>query len=169
MEKAAMKNSETTKSAAEHRPSSSAESVADILERGQNALIRDWLAMVEEQPELMSIPLNYEARTGLLPQLLDDIVVRLRLEPGTKAAISVAASRHGALRVKQGYSLAMVVEESRLFQVCIFTTLHKNSNRLEYNKLLPEIVTIANEVDAQLKQQVLHYVPVDVIKNKLVN
>ena len=63
----------------------------------------------------------------------------------------------------------MVVEESRLLQVCLFTTLHKNSNRLEYNKLLPEVVTIADEVDAQLKQQVLYYVPVDIIKNKLVN
>lgn len=169
MEKAGTKKSEVTGSATEYRPASSVESVADILEREQDALIHEWLALVEEQPDLMSTPLSYEARTGHLPQLLDDIVARLRLDAGTKAPISVAASRHGDLRLKQGYSVAMVVEESRLLQVCIFTTLHKNSNRLEYNKLLPEIVTIADEVDAQLKQQVLHYVPVDVMKNKLVN
>jgi hypothetical protein len=169
VEKAGIKKSEPVKSATEYRPTSRVESVADILEREQDTLIHEWLALVEEQVDLMSIPLSYEARTGHLPELLDDIVVRLRLDAGTKAAISVAASRHGDLRLKQGYSVAMVVEESRLLQVCLFTSLDKNSNRLEYNTLLPEIVTIADEVDAQLKQQVLHYVPVDVIKNKLVN
>jgi hypothetical protein len=49
----------------------------------------------------------------------------------------------------------MVVEESRLLQVCLFTTLHKHTKQLDYVKLLPDIVTIADEVDAQLKRQVL--------------
>lgn len=169
MEKAGTKKSEITASAAEYVPTSRVETVADILEREKDTLIHEWLALVEEQPDLMSTPLSYEARAGHLPQLLDDIVARLRLDAGARAAISVSASRHGDLRLKQGYSVAMIVEESRLLQVCIFTTLHKHSNRLAYGKLLPEIVTIADEVDAQLKQQVLHYVPVDVIKNKLVN
>jgi hypothetical protein len=169
MEKIGMTKSDTNQSKANALLTPSTESVADILEREQDTLIHEWLALVEEQADLMSIPLSYEARTGHLPHLLDDIVVRLRLAAGTTASISVAASRQGDLRLKQGYSVAMVVEESRLLQVCLFATLHKNSNRLEYNKLLPEIVTIADEVDAQLKQQVLHYVPVDIIKNKLVH
>jgi hypothetical protein len=64
-------------------------------------------------------------------------------------------SSRGDLRRKQGYSVAMVVEESRLLQVCLFTTLHKHTKQLDYVKLLPDIVTIADEVDAQLKRQVL--------------
>src|SRR6202040_568284 len=97
--------------------------------------------------------LNYEDRTGHLPQLLSDVIARLHLDSSTKAPISVAASHHGDLRRKQGYTVAMVVEESRLLQVCLFTTLHKNTNRIEYSKLLPDVVTIADEVDAQLKQR----------------
>jgi hypothetical protein len=42
----------------------------------------------------------------------------------------------------------MAVEESRLLQVTIFSTLHKNVNSLEFSALLPDIVTIADEVDA---------------------
>ena len=45
----------------------------------------------------------------------------------------------------------MAVEESRLLQVSIFSTLHKNVKHLEFNLLLPDVVTIADEVDAQLK------------------
>src|SRR2546430_5493082 len=33
------------------------------------------------------------------------------------------------LRRKQGYTVAMAVEESRLLQVTIFSTLHKNTNK----------------------------------------
>lgn len=142
------------------------QSVADIIERQLLPVIEDWMAMVEKQEDLMQIPLNSEDRAGHLPQLLRDIVVRLRLDAVTKAPISVAASHHGDLRRQQGYTVAMVVEESRLLQVCLFTTLHKNTHRLEFSKLLPDIVTIADEVDAQLKQQMLRYMEANAVGNK---
>jgi hypothetical protein len=140
------------------------ESVADILERELDPLIHDWMQLVEKQDDLMAITLGYEDRTGHLPALLQEVIARLRLDAGTKAPISVAASHHGDLRRKQGYSVAMVVEESRLLQVCLFTTLHKNTNRLEYSKLLPDVVIIADEVDAQLKQQMLCYMAANAVE-----
>jgi len=45
--------------------------------------------------------------------------------------------------------------------VTIFTTLHKNTTHLEFSKLLPDIVTIADEVDAQLKEQMLRFMAAD--------
>jgi hypothetical protein len=87
------------------------ESVADILERELQNVIEDWLARVEQEPELTSIPLGFEERTGHLPQLLHEVIVRLRLDRGTKAPISKAAAHHGDLRRKQGYTVAMAVDE----------------------------------------------------------
>src|ERR1700689_393537 len=133
------------------------ESVADILERELDAVIQDWLSRVENEPDLTCIPLSYEERTGHLPQLLHDVIMRLRLEMGTKAPISEAAGTHGDLRRKQGYTVAMAVEESRLLQVSIFSMLHKEVKRLEFSTLLPDVITIADEVDAQLKQQMLRF------------
>ena len=137
------------------------ESVADIVERELPSVIADWLARVEQEPDLKSIPLNFEERTGHLPHLLHDVIARLRLDAGTKAPISKAAAEHGDLRRKQGYTVAMAVEESRLLQVTIFTTLHKNTSGLEFSKLLPDVVTIADEVDAQLKEQMLRFMAAD--------
>jgi hypothetical protein len=139
----------------------SSASVADILERELQILIGDWLYRVEQESDLTCIPLNFEERTGHLPRLLHDVIARLRLDAGTKAPISKAAADHGDLRCKQGYTVPMMVEESRLLQVCIFTTLHKNANHLEFSTLLPNIVTIADEVDAQLKQQMLRFMAAD--------
>ena len=140
---------------------SSIESVADILEREMPNLIDEWLARVEQESDLARIPLSFEERTGHLPQLLHDVIKRLRLDSGTKAPISKAAAHHGDLRHKQGYTVALAVEESRLLQVSIFTTLHKNANQLEFSALLPDIVTIADEVDAQLKEQMLRFMAAD--------
>lgn len=142
----------------------SIESVADILERELKAVIVDWLARVEEEPDLTCIPLNFEERTGHLPHLLHDVIARLRMDSGTKAPISKAAADHGDLRRKQGYTVAMAVEESRLLQVTIFSTLHKNVKNLEFSALLPDVVTIADEVDAQLKEQMLRFMAADAAK-----
>jgi hypothetical protein len=142
----------------------SIESVADILERELQSVIVDWLARVEKEPDLTCIPLNFEERTGHLPYLLHDVIARLRLDAGTKAPVSKAAAEHGDLRRKQGYTVAMAVEESRLLQVTIFSTLHKNVKNLQFDLLLPDIVTIADEVDAQLKEQMLRFMAADAAK-----
>jgi hypothetical protein len=87
------------------------ESVADILERELKSVIVDWLARVEQEPDLTCVPLSFEERTGHLPHLLHDVIMRLRLDAGAKAPISKAAAEHGDLRRKQGYTVAMAVEE----------------------------------------------------------
>ena len=140
------------------------EGVADILERDLDAVIQEWLARVDKEPELTAIPLSFEDRTGHLPQLLRDVIVRLRLDDETKAEVSKAAAHHGDLRAQQGYTVAMAVEESRLLQVSIFTTLHKSQSHLKFDSVLPAVVTIADEVDAQLKQQMLRFMASDAAK-----
>ena len=46
----------------------------------------------------------------------------------------------------------MLIHESRILQVTIFGTLHKNLSVLDFSLLLPDVMTIADEVDAQLTQ-----------------
>jgi hypothetical protein len=142
----------------------SGESVADIIENQLDDVIKEWLSRVEKEPDLTSIPLNFEERTGHLPQLLHDVISRLRLDDETKAPISQAAAHHGDLRSQQGYTVAMAVEESRLLQVSIFSTLHRRQQHLEFSAVLPAVVTIADEVDAQLKQQMLRFMAADKAK-----
>jgi len=134
------------------------ETVATILERDLNTTIQDWMTRVEHDEELTCIPLNFDARTGHLPSLIADVILRLRLPPTARADASASARQHGSLRRKQGYSAAMVVEESRILQVSIFNTLQKNLTRVDFSKVLLDVITIADEVDSQLKQAMLSYV-----------
>jgi DNA-binding response OmpR family regulator len=134
------------------------ESVASILERESEITIQNWLDLVERNAELTCIPLSRANRTGHLPKLLRDLVVRLRLDSGLPAPSSMAAREHGELRREQGYTVTQVVEESRILQVSIFSTLQRNMRCVDFSKVLQDVVTIADEVDSQLKQAMLSYV-----------
>jgi hypothetical protein len=132
-------------------------SVASILETDLDDTIRDWIALVEKNEELTCIPLGFQDRTGHLPHLLRDLIYRLRLPAPLKAPFSAAAREHGQLRRNQGYSPAMVVEESRILQVSIFNTIQNNLGSVDFSRVLLDVITIADEVDSQLKQAMLSY------------
>jgi CheY-like chemotaxis protein len=134
------------------------ESVATILEHDLDSTIQHWMDLVACDEELTCVPLSFEERTGHLPNLIVDLVNRLRHPPIEKANISIAAREHGQLRRRQGYTAAMVVEESRILQVSIFNTLQNNLLRVDFSKVLLDVVTIADEVDSQLKQAMFSYV-----------
>jgi hypothetical protein len=140
-----------------HRPLPTV-SVASILEQDLDSTIHDWLDLVEQDEELTCIPLTFEDRTGHLPNLLADLIHRLRTPPVAKADFSLAARQHGDLRRKQGYSASMVVEESRILQVSIFNTLQNNLSKVDFSKVLLDVMTIADEVDSQLKQAMISYI-----------
>jgi hypothetical protein len=73
------------------------------------------------------------------------------------AIASPAAIEHGKLRRTQGYSSGMLIHESRILQVTIFGTLHKHLTALDFSALLPDVMIIADEVDAQLTQTMDSY------------
>jgi YesN/AraC family two-component response regulator len=140
------------------RRSFSTERVASILERDAHITIANWLAAVNSDDELSGILLSGDQRTGHLPQLIRELVHRLRVPRslGTKQ-VSEGAVKHGTIRREQGYSIPMMVEESRILQVSIFNTLQSNLKSVDFSLLLVDVMTIADEVDSQLKQTIVSF------------
>ena len=134
------------------------EKVVAVLTRCKASLINRWLVRTKETPQLNHLHLSDDERTGHLPKLIDDMIARLSRPklPGqdSDAIASPAAVEHGKLRQKQGYSAAMLIHESRIFEVTIFGILHENLSMLDFNLLLPDVMIIADEKDAQLTQTV---------------
>ncbi len=141
-------------------PQRKVESVAAILERETRSTIEDWLQAVRRDTLVLSVALDDDTRCAHLTQLFQDLVWRLRhpLPLGTRALVSSAAAEHGRLRRHQGYTAAMLVEESRMLQVRIFQTLQDNLQRIDYSILLVSVMAIADEVDSQLAQQMASYI-----------
>jgi DNA-binding response OmpR family regulator len=136
------------------------ESVATILARETQSTIDSWLCRVDQEGDLLSVPMDHAMRSAYLPQLFLDLVSRLQkpLPLGTRALVSESAAKHGKLRRDQGYTPAMMVEESRMLQVSIFQTLQHNLTAVDFNHLLGDVMAIADEVDSQLAQQMAAYI-----------
>jgi hypothetical protein len=101
------------------------ESVASILERDLNVVIQRWMRLVEQNEELTVIPMSVKDRTAHLPKLIQELIARLRLPKPAIGVNSLSGRDHGELRHKQGYTVPMVVEESRLLQVSILSVVTK--------------------------------------------
>jgi hypothetical protein len=129
-------------------------SVADVLERELQSTIKEWLRRVNLVPELTDIPLSDADRTGHLPKLFQDLICRLRLGDTDQPLVSDAAAAHGEIRYAQGYSAATLVEESRILQVATFNTLRLHHSELDQDRMLLDIMVIADEADAQLTETV---------------
>jgi DNA-binding response OmpR family regulator len=137
------------------------ERVGTILERSIDSVVENWLTRAKQSKELNHVPLSDDERTGHLPRLVEDLIVRLS-KPGattrdSDAVFSAAALEHGKLRHQQGYTPAMLVHESRILQVTLFGTLQSNLRFLDFSRVLPDVMTIADEVDAQLTQSMDSY------------
>jgi ActR/RegA family two-component response regulator len=136
-----------------------AQTVATIMERESAATIERWLERVNKNEEIRSIPLSDEERTSHLPRLIEELVARLRLPASLeeKRIATVSAWEHGITRRKQGYTAAMIVEESRMLQVSLFQTLQANLDKVNFSMVLMDVMVIADEVDRQLSEAMRSY------------
>ena len=129
---------------------SESRSVAAILERELEPTLNEWLRRVNLISELTDIPLSDADRAGHLAKLYSDLISRLRFPQDADPTTSVTAAAHGQRRQEQGYSPAMLIEESRIFEVVTFRTLHLHRRELDQKRLLLDVMVIADEADAQL-------------------
>jgi DNA-binding response OmpR family regulator len=141
------------------------ERVAAILQRCTGEIVEEWLVRVRKNKELNHVSLTDKERTGYLPKLIEDLIVRLR-EPNvpgkeSDSVCSAAAVAHGKMRKLQGYTPGMLVHDSRILQVTLFGTLQNNLSALDFSLLLPDVMTIADEVDSQLTQAMDSYMTVE--------
>jgi hypothetical protein len=129
-------------------------SVAAILEQELDSMISEWKRQISLVPSLTNILLSDADRTGHLPALFDEVLCRLQGNRNTEPLVSIAAAAHGRLRFAQGYSVAMLVEESRILEVTTFGTLQRHQGELDRNQVLLDVGIIADEADRQLEETV---------------
>jgi DNA-binding response OmpR family regulator len=137
------------------------ERAAAILQRCSSGIIEEWLGRVKKNKELNQIALTDHERTGCLPGMIEDLIVRLREPnvalPKSDSVSSEAAAAHGKMRKLQGYSPVMLLHDSRILQIALFGTLQNHLGSLDFSLLLPDVMTIADEVDLQLTQALDSY------------
>ncbi len=96
---------------------SATKTVATLLEQELTPTIQRWMKRVDAIPELTKVSLSYNERTGHLPQLIEDLITRLRLEDGSQTQNHLSprprqcAVSAGVLRPDAGRRVAPIASE----------------------------------------------------------
>jgi DNA-binding response OmpR family regulator len=130
-----------------------------VIERERSAITRAWLAKMREAESFRAVPLSVEDQSEHLPELLNEIVYRLRYPQklGLMTLFSMASLQHGARRRRQGFRSPVLVEEARVLQVTLFQAIQDNLGRMDLSQLPGTLMAIADEANAQLLQSLSGY------------
>jgi hypothetical protein len=91
-------------------------------------VIHDWMERAQKHEDLMHIPLTFDARTGHLPQLVRDVQPDCDWMSEQRPRSPLRRVLTGTLCRKRGYTAGMLIEESRLLELYLFTTLKAQLN-----------------------------------------
>jgi ActR/RegA family two-component response regulator len=125
-----------------------------ILEHSEE-IIERWLAESSEDLRFSSILISKEDRIDRFPLLLNDLANLLETGknqiPG--GSLSTAAA-HGADRARQGYSIPLLVSETRVLNRVIATVLQENLSSLNLSTIIPEALRIGEYLQALLEESI---------------
>lgn len=136
-----------------------AKRVCEILEEHSQSIIADWLKRTKENQELGAASLSDEERSDHVPALVSDLVRELRDNNIASTPEFVeSAAQHGIARRRQGASIPMIIEETRILRDAIAFCIQQNLLAVDISSLIPDMVRINNILDAQILESVRAYV-----------
>ena len=119
-------------------------------------ITESWLTVTRADPLLGAIEISDEARTDHVPRVLD---VALRISRGEKIPeMDLSAARdHGIIRRKQGFTVPLLLRETRLLHDCIADCMQKNLLSIQISYLIPDMIRIHQTVQMLLEESMVAF------------
>jgi CheY-like chemotaxis protein len=128
------------------------ERLPQFIARNKEDIVEAWYEAVEKDPEIQQIKLRRIERIDHLPQVLDELIAPLGNQgPDGLQASRDSAAKHGATRRKQGYSLSMLLEETRLLHHVIAQCTQQHLQSIDISNLIPDLIEMDDRLHRLLK------------------
>jgi hypothetical protein len=123
-----------------------------IISDHKQDIIEEWYRDVEKDPYMKTIKLSREERIDHLPELLDELV-RQGSDPDSQIHPHAwdAADKHGIRRRQQGYSIPMLIEETRVLHHVIAECAQHNLLLIDVSNLVPDLVAVDDTIHQMLR------------------
>jgi YesN/AraC family two-component response regulator len=127
--------------------------LSEIISANIQNITRDWLAYVRKDPELARMRLSDAEYTDHVPRVLE---AALNVSHGKEIseADRRAARDHGATRKKQGYTLPLMIRESRLLHDSIASCVQMNLLAVQISYLITDLFSIHRTKQILLEESV---------------
>jgi ActR/RegA family two-component response regulator len=139
--------------------------LSEIIESRIEEITQDWLESLKRDPELSAMRLSNADYTDHVPRVLRVVLHVLRGQ-----AISEderrASRDHGAIRRKQGYSVPLLIRESRLLHDAIASCVQSNLLAVQISYLVSDLIAIDRTKELLLEESVAAYLTASVRSRK---
>lgn len=127
--------------------------LSEIIADSVVAISQDWLDLVKKDPEISAIHLTDAERIDHIPRVLE---VVLRVSRGQEITDSdrATARDHGVLRRKQGFTVPLLIRESRLLHDAIARCVQSRLLEVQISYLISDLISIHRTKQVLLEESV---------------
>jgi DNA-binding response OmpR family regulator len=122
-----------------------------VIARNRAEVIDAWYQAVEKHPEIMEIPLSRDERIDHLPQVLDELVRPMDSDQPDLRGPHSPSKEHGAKRRTQGYTVALLLEETRILHRVIADCMQSNLLKIDISNLIPDLIEVHDRMHSLLQ------------------
>ena len=127
--------------------------LTEIVSEHRKEITSDWLKLATNDLELGAIEISESERTDHVPRVLD-VALKICLGEELSAADRNAARDHGIVRRKQGYTIPLLIRETRLLQTVLYRCVQKNLLAVMISHLLTDLISVEQSLQILLEESV---------------
>jgi len=124
-----------------------------LIRENAEKIIARWAEETERDLELKKLYLSRDSRIDHLPALLQQLANRLDKRPDVNDRQEMESARaHGKTRRQQGFSIPLIVAESRILYSIISGTVQSHLAEMDISSIIPDLTLISENLNAMLAE-----------------
>jgi len=127
--------------------------LSEVISDNISSITADWLELAKKDSELGAIKLNDIDRTDHVPRVLQ-VILKVSRGEEISDADRVAAREHGVTRRKQGFTVPLLIRESRLLHDAISRCVQSNLLAVQISYLISDLISIHRTQQVLLEESV---------------
>jgi CheY-like chemotaxis protein len=125
--------------------------LTEIVSEHRKEITADWLKLASDDLELGVIEISEAERTDHVPRVLD-VALKICLGEELSPADRTAARDHGLVRKKQGYTIPLLIRETRLLETVLYRCVQKNLLAVMISHLLTDLISVEQTLQILLEE-----------------
>ena len=125
--------------------------LTEIVSEHRKEITSEWLKLATDDLELGAIEISEVERTDHIPRVLD-VALKICLGEALSPADRTAARDHGLVRKKQGYTMPLLIRETRLLETVLYRCVQKNLLAVMISHLLTDLISVEQTLQILLEE-----------------
>jgi DNA-binding response OmpR family regulator len=127
--------------------------LSDIISDNIPAITAQWLEAAKKDPEMAAVKMSDVERVDHVPQVIE-VVLKVARGQEISEVHRNAARNHGLLRRKQGFTVPLMIRESRLLHDAISGCVQSNLLAVQISYLISDLISIDRTKQVLLEESV---------------